>query len=353
MRGNLLTGNDPLRDQLRGFARSIAEIEWLTLILVLLYLLVPGTEVANRDALVLAMALFGAFIIVFHYVNFFRSEARWKLAMETWVMIAFITAVVWQTGRTESVLLNLYLLVIIASALTLDRVTTLLEVALITACYLLLGTHAGHDVFGIAYAGRLMVELAPFLLVAYLTTMLAGDVHRANERIHTLAGSDELTGLLNMRGFMSILMREHQQAERYARTFTVAMIDVDNLKRLNDENGHETGNRALKLVAAILRDNIRGTDAVARFGGDEFILLLSEANLVRAEEVVGRIRKRLQEADIITGRQKLKLDISIGLANYPYNGTDLQELVTTADAAMYAEKKLKQGSAQASEPATM
>lgn len=332
---------DPLRDQLRGFARSLAEIEWLLLILVLLYMLVPEMPVTNRDMLILGMVLFTAFILVFHYANFFRHAARWKLAVESWAMIAFITAVVWQTGRTESVLLNLYLLAIIASALTLGRITTLLEVALITACYFLLGNHAGHNVFSIGYLGRLMSELAPFLLVAYLTTMLASDVHRANERIHALAGSDELTGLLNMRGFMSILQREHQQAERYARTYTIGMIDVDNLKKLNDTNGHECGNRALKLVAAVLRDNIRTTDAVARFGGDEFMLLFAEANLQRAQEVVTRIEKRLVTSGLMNGREKVTLQISVGLANYPYNGTNLQELMAAADAAMYGHKKSK------------
>lgn len=334
---------DPLRDQLRGFARSLAEIEWLTLILVLLYLVVPGTLVTGRDALVLAMVGYSAFVLVFHYANFFRKEARWKLALETWVMIGFITMVVWHTGRTESVLLNLYLLVIIASALTLSRVTTLLEVALIAACYVLLGNHAGHDVFSLAYIGRLIAELAPFLLVAYLTTMLASDVHRANERIHALAGSDELTGLLNMRGFMGILRREHAQAVRYARAYSIAMIDVDNLKLLNDVHGHETGNRALRLVASILRENIRTTDAVARFGGDEFILLLAETSHQRAVDVLARIRKRLRAAQLMNGRQKLELDISIGLADFPHHGTEVEELIGAADAAMYADKKGKRG----------
>lgn len=336
-----LDGEDPLREQLRGFARSLAEIEWLLLILVLLYMLVPGMVVANRQALILALVLFAAFIVIFHYLNFFRNSARWKLAVESWAMIGFITVVVWQTGRTESVLLNLYLIAIIASALTLGRITTLLEVALIAACYFLLGDHNGHDVLTAGYLGRLMAELAPFLLVAYLTTMLASDVKLANERIHALAGCDELTGLLNMRGFMSILQREHQQAERYARTFTIAMVDVDNLKYLNDTYGHECGNRALKIVAAILRDNIRTTDAVARFGGDEFMLLFAEANEKRAQEVTDRIKKRLQEAVLTSGRENLSLDVSIGLANYPYHGTDLQELMAAADVAMYVEKNAK------------
>lgn len=342
---------DPWREQLRGFARSMAEIEWLVLILVLLYLLVPGTLITDRELLILAMVLFAAFVVVFHYANFFRREARWKLALETWVMIGFITTVVYATGRTDSALLNLYLLVIIASALTLNRLSTLLEVALIAACYILLGTTAGVDVFSAAYFSRLMAELAPFLLVAYLTTMLASDVHKANERIHALAGSDELTGLLNMRGFMSILDREHKQAVRYARTYTVAMIDVDNLKQLNDDNGHELGNRALKQVAAVLRDSVRATDAVARYGGDEFVLLLSETNLARAGEVIRRIRKRLNAAELRHGRKKLGLAISIGLANYPYNGTDVQELLGVADAAMYDEKRKKHAPASAPDTA--
>lgn len=333
--------DDPLRDQLRGFARSLAEIEWLILILVLLYLVVPETLVTGREALVLAMVAYSVFVLVFHYANFFRREARWKLALETWVMIGFITIVVWHTGRTESVLLNLYLLVIIASALTLNRLITLLEVALIAACYILLGNHAGHDVFSLGYIGRLMAELAPFLLVAYLTTMLASDVHRANERIHALAGSDDLTGVLNMRGFMSILRREHAQAVRHARAYSIAMIDVDNLKRLNDVHGHETGNRALRLVAGILRENVRATDAVARFGGDEFIMMLAETSHQRATEVIARIRKRLRGAQLMEGRQRIQLDVSIGVADFPHHGMEVEELIGAADAAMYADKKGK------------
>lgn len=332
---------DPVRDQLHGFARSLAEIEWLILILVLIYLLVPGSQVADRDVLVMSMVLFTAFVVVFHYVNFFRSAARWKLALESWVMIGFITVVVWQTGRTDSVLINLYLLAIIASALTLGLITTLLEVALIAACYFWLGDRAGINVMSLAYIGRLAAELSPFLLVAYLTTMLANDVHRANDHIHVLANTDELTGLLNMRGFMSILAREHGLAERHARTFTVAMIDVDRLKFLNDTNGHEFGNRALRQVAAILRDSIRETDAVARFGGDEFIVLLSEADIERAQEVMQRIRKRLNAAELAKGATPLQLEVSIGLANFPYNGTQLQEIIEAADAAMYREKQAK------------
>lgn len=332
---------DPLREQLRGFARSIAEIEWLLLILVLLYLLAPGTQVVHRDLLILAMVVFAAFVIIFHYANFFRAEARWKIALETWVMIGFITVAVHATGGTGSVLFNLYLLAVIASALTLNRVTTLLEVLLIAACYVLMGSAAGSDLLSLAYFGTLMAELAPVLLIAYLTTMLASDVHRANDRIQVLAGSDELTGVLNMRGFATLLEREHGLAERHARTYTLVMIDVDHMKSINDDHGHEVGNRALRQVAAVLREGVRTTDAVARYGGDEFMLLLSESDLSRAREVIDRIREQLKSAELRSGGTTLRLQVSAGLANYPYNGTTIQELVSVADAAMYEEKNIK------------
>ena len=100
--------------ELKGFSRSIAEIEWLLLLLVLLYYMSPDARIASPAALLICMEIFGAFILGFHYVNFNLPQFRWKLAIETWVMILFITLVVWNTGSVDSPLLNLYLLVIIS-----------------------------------------------------------------------------------------------------------------------------------------------------------------------------------------------------------------------------------------------
>lgn len=341
MTKNVLFTADPELDQLHGFTRSLAEIQWLTLVLVLLYLQVPGRIVQDDALLVAAMVLFGGFVLVFNYTNFFRTDRTWKLAVETWVMILFITVVVWQTGSTDSVLLNLYLLVIIASALTLGKLMTLLEVGLIAACYVLLGYYGNSDVFSLTYAGSIMAELSPFLLVGYLTTMLASDIHFANKKIRALAGTDELTGLLNMRGFMSILQREHDLAARYARQYNLILLDVDNMKLINDVYGHEAGNRTLKAVASVLRANTRSTDAVARFGGDEFVLLLVETDEKRAAEVVKRIQKSIGDTPLALHGELVQLQASIGCTNYPRNGTEYAQLLEDADAAMYREKRRK------------
>src|SRR3989304_2650701 len=126
-------------EELRGISRTVAEIEWLLLILTLLYQVVEGPSEFARSGIAASLFFYAAFILAFHYVNFFRGESRWKVAIETWVMIVFITWVVWFTGGLQSPLLNLYLLPVITSAISLGKLATLLEMGLIAACYFLVG----------------------------------------------------------------------------------------------------------------------------------------------------------------------------------------------------------------------
>ena len=127
------------KEELKGFSRSMAELHWLLLILVILYFFIPIQPVENADGLILTMVSYSGFVLLFRYLNFHARESRLKLAMETWAMISFITIVLWYTGMVDSPLLNLYLLVIIACAITLGKIMTLLEVALIASCYLYMG----------------------------------------------------------------------------------------------------------------------------------------------------------------------------------------------------------------------
>ena len=200
-------------EELRGFSRTVVEIEWLTVILVLLYQVVfsPGPEASS--ALALGTFVFGGFVLSFHYLSFYRAS-HWKIAIETWVMLAFITWVLLHTGRLESPLVNLYLLVVITTALTLGKAATLLQMALIAACYLWLSEPAQSDSLVIYLAG-LAAQLAPMILVAYITTMLSSDIRRALVHIKALSETDELTGVLNMRAFATLADRVSRQAARY------------------------------------------------------------------------------------------------------------------------------------------
>ena len=126
--------------------------------------------------------------------------------------------------------------------------------------------------FAAGFAG----QLAPVLLVAYITTMFSADIRYGLQQAKLLSETDELTGLYNTRGFAIAANRLFGQAVRYGRAASLLMVDCDNLKPVNDSHGHEAGNRLLRQVANAVQSELRATDVPARYGGDEFIVLLPE-----------------------------------------------------------------------------
>lgn len=327
-------------EELRGVSRTVAEIEWLLLILVLLYQFFEGPAPDDRVAISMVLFFYAAFVMSFRFANFYKTESRWKIAIETFVMLLFITWVLWFTGKLASPLVNTYLLVIITCALTLGKLATMLEMALIAACFVLLGenTHAG-SMFSPAYIGGLAGQLAPMLLVAYITTMFSADIRFGLNQARLLAETDELTGLYNMRGFSIMVDRLFAQAVRYKRPASMLMIDSDNLKKVNDGHGHEAGNRLLRLVAQGIAGELRHTDVLARYGGDEFVVLLPETAADRAIEVAQRILKAVATAPLDFEGKRIETSVSIGLACYPEDGRSIDSIQARADRAMYAAKK--------------
>lgn len=326
--------------ELKGFSRSVAELEWLLLILVLLYFIAPGTLVVDRFMVVIAMISFAAFVLLFRYINLRELDARWKIAIETWVMIGFITWVCLYTGRNESPLLHLYLLVIITSGLTLGKITTLLEFALITCLYLYLGYPAFHArEFALADFTQLMIQFAPFLLVGYLIAMLSADLHFARRMFEHLSETDDMTGLLNKRAYNKLSTREIMKAVRYSHPFTVMMIDADNLKVINDEYGHDLGDKLIRTLADTIKHNLRETDILARYGGDEFIVFLPETDAERARDVGERIHDAVGNVKFAVYKKTLPLSVSIGLASYPVDSNTPEDILERADRALYYSKR--------------
>jgi len=267
-------------------------------------------------------------------------ESRWKIAIETFAMTMFITWVLWYTGKLASPLVNAYLLVIITSALALGKLTTMLEMAMIAACFVLLGENSSAgELLSLAYIGGLVAQLAPMLLVAYITTMFSSDIRFGLSRARLLSETDDLTGLYNMRGFSIVAGRLFGQAMRYNRPASLLMIDSDNLKAVNDLHGHEAGNRLLKMVAKCIENELRHTDVLARYGGDEFVALLPETAAGRAVEVAQRISKAVATAPLEFEGKRIETSVSIGVACYPEDGRSLDAVQARADRAMYVAKE--------------
>ncbi|MDP2133919.1 MAG: GGDEF domain-containing protein [Sulfuritalea sp.] len=327
------------QEELRGISRSVGEIEWLLMIVVLLYHAFGGIREENQPVIVLAMVLYAMCIMGFRYVNFLQHESRWKLAIETWIMTAFITFTLLHTGRLESPLLNTYLLVIITSALALGKLTTLLELALIGACIVFLGGDGGdQDRFSLAYTAGLFAQFAPFVLVAYITTMFASDIRYGLNRVKLLSETDELTKALNRRGFAIIADRLFGQAVRYKRPISVLLIDCDNLKQVNDSVGHKGGDALLVSLVQCIQSELRKPDVLARHGGDEFVVLLPETAASGALDTAEKIRHAVAENSLVLDGKLLATTVSIGVASYPEQGPTLDRMLAHADRNMYRAK---------------
>jgi diguanylate cyclase (GGDEF)-like protein len=322
--------------------RSTRSIEILCLALAALVLVWSRALMTQLWPVLGLLAAFAVAIVAFRARRFFPRRTRTRLLIESWSMVIFITGVLWFTGKSSSPLLNLYLLPIILSALTLGRLVTLLQVAVIAACHLLLAAATpGLDVVSLVYASQAVGQLAPFLLVAYLTTTLSADITEARERIENLAQNDALTGLYNLRMFNEVWQREHASAERDRGVYALLMIDMDKLKDINDSFGHEAGNSAITLVAQCLQRSIRNTDYAARFGGDEFAVLLPGASPEIAEAVVKRVRHNVYKTTLDLRSRMIRCSVSIGVVNYPKDGRDMRELLSIADRKMYRDKELR------------
>jgi diguanylate cyclase (GGDEF)-like protein len=154
-----------------------------------------------------------------------------------------------------------------------------------------------------------------------------------------MATMDEKTGLNNYRYFDSMLRKEVKRALRYRRPLSLLMIDLDNFKRINDENGHRAGDEALLAAGRVLRANSRDVDIVARFGGDEFAIVLPETTLAAGVEAAEKLRRTMEEASVSREGEPLRLTISIGVASIPVHAQDRDGLIEAADKALYIAKE--------------
>ena len=322
--------------------RSTRSIEILCLALAALVLVWSGALIKEPWPVSGLLLVFALAIVGFRARGFFPGQSRTRLSIESWSMVIFVTAVLWFTGKSASPLFNLYLLPIILSALTLGRATTLVQVGVIALCHVMLAAATpAFDLVSLGYASRAVGQLAPFLLVAYLTTTLSADITEARERIENLAQTDSLTGIYNLRMFNEVWQREHAAAEAQRGAYALLLIDIDKLKDINDTFGHEAGNSAITLVAECLQRSIRGSDTAGRFGGDEFAVLLPGASQEVAESVVKRIRHNVYKTTLDLRSRMIRCSVSIGVVTFPKDGRDMRELMSTADHRMYRDKQLR------------
>lgn len=329
-------------NELQAILRTMVEASWLLPGLILAYVALSarGLSPDAIKAILGGVALYAAALLGLGRMPMGTHTSPWLELGRCWAMTALVTFVLWQLHDANSPLFVLYHLVVIVSAVALGSRLTLLNLALIGCCLLLLGRMQAHELSDGALAGlQLTVRLVLMAVVAYIVTRVAGDIRKALERVRFISETDELTRLYNLRAFMSIAERLHRQAKRYGRPYAIVMIDSDNLKAINDAYGHQRGNDLLKLTTACIRRELRETDVAARYGGDEFILLLPETGPAGARELSERVRCAVAARSLKARGLPIGTTVSLGVASFPEHGTDLRSILNKADQAMYLSKQ--------------
>ncbi|MDZ4675907.1 MAG: diguanylate cyclase [Oligoflexia bacterium] len=170
---------------------------------------------------------------------------------------------------------------------------------------------------------------------------LHDQLHRAMKRLEGMVDTDDLTGLFNMRSLYQKLDVELLRAKRYRKQISCIMMDVDNFKNVNDDNDHLFGSWVLTEIAKIIRSNTRAIDIAARYGGDEYLLILPETDLPGAERLAERIRKTIEATVFSQEKQRAELTASFGIASFDCTKKEIpsKEFVRAADQLLFEAKK--------------
>jgi diguanylate cyclase (GGDEF)-like protein len=260
-----------------------------------------------------------------------------------------ISLTVFFSGGLASPIIALMIIYIMISTFLVDYHKalryTLASMVLILAIAVL---QEGGGFFSGTQVTSLLAYHFMFIFTYFVSGYLSKNLHRNEELLkevlqqtRELSVTDGLTGLYNQMHFFELLDRETKNSQRHGMSYTLIIFDVDHFKNFNDSNGHLRGSETLKGIAAVMKRKFRSTDLLAKYGGDEFVIILPQTDKVGAYLAAERLREAVERQPFPgaeTQPQK-KLTISIGLASYPEHGLSDDEILNRADKALYFAKE--------------
>jgi diguanylate cyclase (GGDEF)-like protein len=279
-------------------------------------------------------------IVLSHEILPVGRLGRWRLPIEAGAAIVFVTVLLVLTGGMTSPFFFGYVLLVGAASLWASGVGALLLAVATSLAYLigvLVPVNSAPSTA--ADIGRIAFNLIALALVAYVCAIVGREQRRARDEALRLSRYDSLTGLYSRDFFTAEMEQEIQRAARTGRAFALLMFDLDGLKAANDRFGHASGDALLRAVADTLSGDIRVTDVAARWGGDEFALLLPETDLNGAMLVADKVRIDIGRLALPHDGLVVRTSASIGLVTYPDDGRSSTELMRRADLAMYEAKR--------------
>jgi diguanylate cyclase (GGDEF)-like protein len=243
------------------------------------------------------------------------------------------------TGGNDSPFFFTFPLIVGGAALVVSPRVTFALAAVASLAYIFAISSPGTTPLPPVVVAKVGINLTALVLLAYVAMVIAREQRRARDAAIRLSTIDPLTGLFNRTFFFAAVDREIARSARSNRGFCVLMMDLDELKAINDRHGHFFGDRVLGGVGEVIRSGVRKIDTAARYGGDEFVVLLPETDPTGAYVLAEKVRIGVTELDIPVSGTRLEASISVGVVSYPDDGRTSDELLISADQAMYASKR--------------
>lgn len=320
---------------------GVQRITLLRALLILTVVFATGFGVLNlfRGLFVLGMVELGVAILsVILMVILKRSlyPQRWGLLYLLLFFGMLITALV-TAGTSKTIFVWILIIPIITHFLHGRQLGLVLSLCFLGAAW---------AVYCINFLDRLTLDgftglanvVASSLVLTGLIQVYEYSREKAEERLEQLAATDSLTGLPNRKRLREVLDRTLSEAERTGARFCVLGMDLDHFKNVNDQYGHDAGDQVLCQVAGLLRTRLRRTDTAARWGGEEFFVLLPGTGSEGALQIAEAVRAELAKTPVTVGGERLTVTISIGISEYPADGREVRELLVSADRRLYEAK---------------
>ena len=321
------------------YDRVVRIVSWVFILATTVIVAVTGLWPDTQAAIFALLAAAGLFVLVIHDLLPPNSLGTAKFIIEGSVAITFATLLVLLTGAQDSPFFFTFPLIVGGAALVVSPRVTFVLAAIASLGYIFATSVPGEGPVDPVTVARVGINLTALVLLAYVATVIAREQRRARDAAVRLSTVDPLTGLFNRTFFFAAVDREIARSLRSTRGFCLLMMDLDELKSINDKYGHYFGDQVLRGVGEVIRSGVRKIDTAARYGGDEFVVLLPETDPTGAWVLAEKVRIGVTELSVTVGSGDIPASISVGVVSFPDDGQTSDQLMISADQAMYASKR--------------
>ena len=323
----------------RTYDRVVRVVSWVFLLTTTAIVAATGLWPETQLAIFVLLAFSGLFVVIVHDLLPPDTLGPAKFVVEGSVAITVATLLVALTGGDTSPFFFAFPLIVGGAALVVSPAITVALAAAAGIGYVLAVVVGSSGTLGPEAVATVGVNLTALILLSYVAMVIARAQRRTRDAAIRLSTVDSLTGLFNRTFFFAAIDREIARSARSGRGFCLLMMDLDELKSINDRAGHFHGDRVLRGVGAVITLGVRQIDTAARYGGDEFVVLLPETDPTGAFVLAEKIRLGVHSMDVTLPVGSPEPSLSIGVVAYPDDGRTADELIISADGAMYASKR--------------